>query len=125
MFKKLLFSGLIFSLLLNLFSAPLSMLIYELNQLAQAHGNERIQEFSITVCETSCTVQKTIQLEQNSPAQTEQNQRISFQPLAFFFQKVDQAAAIAPGLLSPSHPLFNEGLPKHHSSAVFVPPRLV
>ena len=125
MFKKLLFSGLIFSLLLNLFSAPVSMLIYELNQLAQTHGNERIQEFSITVCETSCSVQKTIQVEQQSPTQTEQNHRVSFQPLAFFFQKVDQYAFTNHGLLSPSYPLQNEGLPKHYSTSVFVPPRLV
>ncbi|GEM_PF-3620718 len=126
MLKKLLILAIVTGMLINLFSAPVSLLIYEVNKQIQAHGTTRYQVISMTVCEASCAIQKRFVVEQHIPAQPRSPLTISFNPLAFFWQPV-QSPEMHPDLLLADLRIAPRqiGVPNHVIDLPFVPPRQV
>ena len=103
MWKRLVLSGLLFGLLLNFFSSPVAFLIFEINKQVQAHGNNLYQEVSLTLCETTCAIEEIIVIEQHYSTQAERPSRVSFNPLALYWENTEAFQLAA---LSKQHHLF-------------------
>ena len=124
MWKRLVLSGLIGGLLLNLFSTPIALMIYEINKQVQAYGSSHYQEVSLTVCETSCAIQERIVIEQHFSPEAERPVRISYNPLALYWEHQE-----LPGFTSPEQqvnqliPYQLGGQPTGYSPEILDPPK--
>jgi hypothetical protein len=124
MLKRALILALVSGILINLFSTPIAMLVYEINQQVQVHGSSGYQEFAMTVCETSCAIQKRFVVEQHFPDDPLPPVSINFKPLALYWQHLAVADLSPPFLmLEMKKEPFQLGVTNSVINDFFVPPQ--
>ena len=124
MLKRLTIFTLVTAMLLNLFSAPVSMLIYEVNQQVQAYGNSPFEEISITICETTCTIQEKLAFQTREPIQAKRPLKVSFNPMALYLHPAEVwDASTGCAVDPPWNPVNNDFFTQDVNQSVFVPPQ--
>ena len=112
--------------ILNLFISPISILVYEVNQKIQAGSDNRFKEISITICTTSCTIQKTMMVEQSAQTQATPPVKVLANFLTVYWQDIDVFQFVDKWIFEKLKPHFIDPfIPGDFTNAVFVPPKVI